>query len=279
LASGLASLAAAGVFGASIAAAGPTFGVSLVIGAIAGAALGAGAGALGKGDTGLNAGRVQQRLAIGNRVYDEIGAAINGALSIEQAARVKIHTGNTVGGLMLQISARNASGGYAGTSIQWAPIPAAGELAAILLALGYNAEQFSEGGGGGKGGVGSDLELIATWGGEGKPVQGGERAEELVRAMLAIEEGFAEALEQAAQQTPFSFAEVGTVGGLGRFRQQTFLPVSRAGEAAGRDLNVSMDYFRNLPPAIAAALWARLVEVDRDMALGIIDRRRFSGEI
>jgi hypothetical protein len=68
-------------------------------------------------------------------------------------------------------------------------------------------------------------------------------------------------------------------GGLGRVRQQTFLPVSRAGEAAGLDINVSMDYFRNLPPAIAAALWARLVEVDRDMALGIIDRRRFSGEI
>ncbi len=101
----------------------------------------------------------------------------------------------------------------------------------------------------------------------------------LLRDFVAIGEDFADQVKQASENTPFAVIDEGTVGGLGRVGIRTFLPISRAGEAAGQDITVSADFFRNLPPAVAAELWRRLLEVDFDMQLGIQDRRRFSGEV
>ncbi len=273
LAAGLSQLAAAGIFGASIAGAAPSFGVSLIIGAIAGAALGAGAGALGKGDTGLGPKRAGERAQTASAIYNELADAINSGNTFEQIAFTKIHTGNTVGGLLLNIAANNAAGRYAGSPWNWAPSARSQALANQLYPLGVQSEEFSEGR------VNSIGELIAAFGGTGDVPLGVQRAEDLIRSFLDVATQEQEALTQAAQNTPFSFLQQADVGGVGTVGVRTFLPVSRAEEARGQNILVNPDFFRNLPPAVAAALWARLLEVDFDMNLGIVDRHTFSGEL
>ena len=142
----------------------------------------------------------------------------------------------------------------------------------ILVSIGITqGEPFSDGL------IGSIRELVHNFGDRNAEL-GAQRAADLLRDFVSVSEAFQEQLERASQNTPFQLFDQGTVAGLGRVQKRDFVPASRASEFAGRDFTVSMDYFRNLPPAVWAVIWQQLIAADRDQSLGVVDRRRFSGE-
>jgi hypothetical protein len=175
--------------------------------------------------------------------------------------------------LLRRFAEYNTTGFVVGPPWQWPPEPVSDQVIAIIATIGVPSEEFSEGK------IGTVGELLVNFG-EGDPARGAQRAADLLRNFVGLAEDFADRLEQAEQSTPFAIVEQGRVAGVGQVGIRTFLPFSRSGEAAGRNVEFNRDFFRNMDPAIVLAMWARFREVNIEVDItGFVDRRRFSGEI
>lgn len=274
LMSGVSGAVSGAALGAGIGAifAPASFGLSVLIGAIAGAALGAGAGAAGKGDTGERARGKQERSNTGHRVLDELTDAIQNGGSLEEIAGTRIHTGNTVGGLLLRIALANAAGQFAGSPWSWPPAEAATRTIEILAPLGIRGEEFNEEG------VNSFFELVANWGSVGNAAEGARNAERLLQ-------GFADRADQLQEQEsniPIAFDEgFAAVPGVGGISRRTFLPLTRIQEAiaSGQPLIFSRGMVANMDDNAVELLIERINRVADARSLRLISRRRFSGEV
>lgn len=256
------SAASGAISGAVIAAALGATGWGLVIGVIAGAILGGGAAAFGKGeDVEATQRRQQRNQRRAREILQELANVVSNTLDPEEAARVRISSGNTAGGLIRRIAEGQVAGRFAGGPWNWPADTKYQKLVDVLAALGIASEELpKQGGRRGLEGVG---ELLAAG--------GVDFARQILdRALDRLAQ-----VEQLLARSPFFFEEA--LDGVTRrtFLQSTDLGRSRA---TGQQLQISPDLLAlllNDDDAVELVL-RRLRAVDRDRDLGIVGVEEFA---
>jgi hypothetical protein len=167
----------------------------------------------------------------------------------------------TVGGVLKRICDQNIRGQYAGEPWQWAPDEACQRLEEELAKLNVQAEEINVGR------INSVGEFVINI--------GVAAAQQLIA--FALQRGGE--LIQRERDTFFAYEEEGTAAGIGPFRDRVYLPLTRLGEAQGRNLLISRDYLRTqgLSDNDIEYLLERMRRVDADRNLGLFTRVEFEG--
>jgi hypothetical protein len=253
------------VAGATIGSIFPVIGtaVGAVVGLVAGAALGAGAGALGKKGPSHSAREAKEARKASESVGGAVGA-ISAANTFEELHRaILTYTASAYGGFKSASDERSA--GFAVSFVH----PDSSNR--VVVGRGRNFAGPN------------DLRRLGQSGDLGTikaRIQAGIAEATIAQVGAPVEEALRQKIERlTAIETRafFSFRQrfaapgLAAGGGVGAtYERETFLPLSRAGEAAGQNININREILAGagMTDAEIAAFLRRLAQVDYDQSLG-----------
>jgi hypothetical protein len=240
-------------------------GYGAAAGALVGAVAAAGLNFAGRGEA-RRLERRQQRAGEAQQLLQEIRAAIDGGVDLQDIAGVRLSSGNTVGGLLLHIAVHNIAGLYAAWSyvpFAWPPVQIARDFELALREIGVQPETMNWSH------LNSPEEFMKNVAperdDEGDPInleQVGPIFEDLFRAMLSkrsrVLVGFDELLETGRR---------GSARGVTR---TTLLALERLAEATGKDLFVIASTLSGLTEEQRQRVLDRIAANDLDGAIQIM---------